>query len=312
MHSTGSFLFSVIERVRGYLDEPSSKYSNDFLVRNVIMPEMVNVLSRLSLNFDNPVVVRHAISLVSGTEYYQLPPNVGEIFRLVQMNSDNIITADYKPEGQFHPSGPNWSLEGNLLSVRPKPDKNLSLHLFYIPNGDFLPHYNQGNGQLSADRKTLTLCLPSQVAVGAIDRRPNSYVGATLRLLKNTAGNATVVEERVIDSHTLAATDAGDDQVTVRVAFDTSAYGSKTDIHYEIVPQGFQSLMQAVSAAAAINLGVMKDVSAKKMQFLQLEYRKALKTIGDNLSYMQMRSPKKFQKNTVDNQDRHIYSLGME
>ena len=100
--------------------------------------------------------------------------------------------------------------------------------------------------------------------------------------------------------------------MTVRVAFDTSAYGSKTDIHYEIVPQGFQSLMQAVAAASAINLAVMKDVTAKKMQFLQLEYRKAIKTIGDNLSYMQMRKPKSFQKNTVDNQDRHTYNLGQE
>ena len=312
MHSTGSFLFSVIERVRGYLDEPSSKYSNDFLVRNVIMPEMVNVLSRLSLNFDNPVVIRHSITFATGTEYYQLPPNVGEVFRLVKLDTNNVVTQEFLPFNQMHPHGPNWSLEGNLLSCRPKPDIDDTLTLFYIPNGDFLPHYNQGQGQLSADRKTLTLCLPSQVTVGAIDRRPNSYVGATLRLLKNTAGNATVVEERVIDSHTLAATDAGDDQVTVRVAFDTSAYGSKTDIHYEIVPQGFQSLMQCVSAASAINLAVMKDVSAKKMQFLQLEYRKALKTIGDNLSYMQMRKPKKFEKNTVDNQDRHTYNLGQE
>jgi hypothetical protein len=67
-----------------------------------------------------------------------------------------------------------------------------------------------------------------------------------------------------------------------------------------------------VSAASAINLAVMKDVTAKKMQFLQIEYRKALKTIGDNLSYMQMRKPKSYQKYTVDNQDRHIYTLGSE
>ena len=312
MHSTGSFLNTVIERVRGYLDEPSSKYTNDYLVRNIIMPEMVNVLSRLSLNFDNPVVVRHNVTFVSGTEYYQLPPNVGEVFRLVKLDSNNSVIKEYLPMGQFSSQGPNWSLEGNLLSCRPKPDVSDTLTVFYIPNGDFLPHYNAGQGQLSSDRKTLTLCLPSQVTLGAIDRRPNAYVGATLRLLKNTAGNSTIVEERIIDSHTLSATDAGDDQVTVRVAFDTSAYGSKTDIHYEIVPQGFQSLMQAVAAASAINLAVMKDVTAKKMQFLQLEYRKAIKTIGDNLSYMQMRKPKSFQKNTVDNQDRHTYNLGQE
>ena len=305
MHSTGSFLFTVIERVRGYLDEPSSKYSNDFLVRNIIMPEMVNVLSRLSLNFDNPIVIRHAISMVSGTEYYQLPPNVGEVFRLVQMDSNNIITADYKPAGEFHPAGPNWSLEGNLLSVRPKPDKDLSLHLFYIPNGDFLPHYAT-DGAMASDGKSLTLS--ASPSVGGLDTRPHSYSGATLRILKQ--GSNTMLQERVIDTHT--AYNTGPGLVTTRVAFDAPYNGTLTGVNYEIVPQGFQSLMQCVAAASSINLGVMKDISAKKMQFLQLEYRKAIKTIGDNLSYMQMRSPKKFQKNTVDNQDRHIYSLGME
>ena len=95
----------------------------------------------------------------------------------------------------------------------------------------------------------------------------------------------------------------------MRVPFDTSAYGSKTDIHYEIVPQGFQSLMQCISSAAAINLGVMKDVTNKKMQYLHVEYRKALKTIGDNLSYMQMRKGKSFQKYTGDNPETRIYHL---
>ena len=118
MHSTGSFLFTVIERVRGYLDEPSSKYSNDFMVRNIIMPEMVNVLSRLSLNFDNPIVIRQAISLVSGTEYYQLPPNVGEVFRLVQLDENNIITADYKPSGFTHQAPTGHSKATSFLYVQ--------------------------------------------------------------------------------------------------------------------------------------------------------------------------------------------------
>jgi uncharacterized Fe-S radical SAM superfamily protein PflX len=74
LHSSNSYLYSILERVRGYLDEPSSKYSNDFIVRHVIMPEFVNCVSRLSLTFDNPVVVRTALSIVKDTEHYQLPP----------------------------------------------------------------------------------------------------------------------------------------------------------------------------------------------------------------------------------------------
>ena len=305
MHSTGSFLYSVIERVRGYLDEPSSKYSNDFLVRNVIMPEMVNVLARLSLNFDNPIVIRHNITFVTGTEYYQLPPNVGEVFRLVKLDSDNVVTQEFLPFNQMHPHGPNWSLEGNLLSCRPKPDIDDTLTLFYIPNGDFLPHYAT-DGAMASDGKSLTLS--ASPLAGGVDTRPGAYAGATLRILKQ--GSNTMLQERVIDTHT--AYNTGPGLVKTRIAFDAPYNGSLSNVNYEIVPQGFQSLMQCVSAAAAINLGVMKDITAKKMQFLQLEYRKALKTIGDNLSYMQARKPKKFEKNTVDNQDRHTYNLGQE
>jgi hypothetical protein len=309
LHSSNSYLYSILERVRGYLDEPSSKYSNDFIVRQVIMPEFVNCVSRLSLTFDNPVVVRTALSIVKNTEHYQLPPNVGELMRVAEYDDNKRLISEIIPRSEYNPHGPNWQIEGNLLTFRPLPQYDRSMEIVYIPNGDFMPHLNQGQGQLSADRKTLTLCLPSQVTLGAIDRRPNAYVGATLRLLKNTAGNSTVVEERVIDSHTLAATDAGDDKVTVRVAFDTSAYGSKTDIHYEIVPMGLQSLIQCVAAASAMNLGVMKNVSAKQMQFLTQEYRKAIKTAGDNLSHMQMRKPKSFIKDTVDNADRRMFYI---
>ena len=64
MHSTGSFLLTVIERVRAYLDEATldAKFTNDYLTRHVICPEMVNVMSRLSNNADNPIRVRHQIS----------------------------------------------------------------------------------------------------------------------------------------------------------------------------------------------------------------------------------------------------------
>lgn len=307
MHSSNSYLYSILERVRGYLDEPSSKYSNDFIVRNVIMPEFVNCVSRLSLTFDNPVVVRSALSIVKDTEHYQLPPNVGELMRVAEYDDNKRMISEIIPRSEYNPHGPNWLIEGNMLTFRPIPEYDRSMEIVYIPNGDFHPHLNQGNGALSADKKTLTLATSAQVTLGSLDRRPNSYVGATLRLLKNTANQVSVVEERIIDTHTVSA--ASTDTVTVAIPFSTAEYASKSDIHYEIVPMGMQSLIQPVSAASAMNLGVMKNVSAKQMQFLTQEYRKAIKTCGDNLSYMQMRKPKSFIKDTVDNDDRRMFYI---
>ena len=65
MHSTNSFIYTVIERIRGYLDDPDldAKYSDDFLLRHIVMPSMVNVLSRINNSLSNPVVSRLRVSL---------------------------------------------------------------------------------------------------------------------------------------------------------------------------------------------------------------------------------------------------------
>jgi hypothetical protein len=59
MHVTGSFLYTVLERIRGYLDDPDfdAKYNNDFIIRHIISPTMVDVWSRVNMNLDNPVVL---------------------------------------------------------------------------------------------------------------------------------------------------------------------------------------------------------------------------------------------------------------
>ena len=61
MDSTGSFLKTVLERVRGYLDDSDfdAKYQDQFVVQHVIMPALVDVWSRVSLNADNPVFLSY-------------------------------------------------------------------------------------------------------------------------------------------------------------------------------------------------------------------------------------------------------------
>jgi hypothetical protein len=305
LHSSNSYLYSILERVRGYLDEPSSKYSNDFIVRHVIMPEFVNCVSRLSLTFDNPVVVRTALSIVKDTEHYQLPPNVGELMRVAEYDANKRMISEIIPRSEYNPHGPNWQIEGNMITFRPLPEYDRSMEIVYIPNGDFHPHYSVDGGTM-VDASTVNLESTGTPDLGSLDRRPNSYVGATLRILAQ-AGH-TVVQERIIDTHTVS-NNGLTDQVKVSVPFTAPYNSSLSSLRYEIVPMGLQSLIQCVAASSAMNLGVMKNVSAKQMQFLTQEYRKAIKTAGDNLSHMQMRKPKSFIKDTVDNDDRRMFYI---
>ncbi len=304
MHSTGSFLYTVIERIRAMLDEAvlDAKFSNDFIVRHVISPSMVDVITRLSMTYDNPVILTHSVSLVADQQYYQLPPSVGEILRFAITDDNGRVINETLPGSMFNRFGPGWSLEGNLLSILPTPSGTSTAQIYYSPNGDFFPHFTDGSttdgtkdGTLNADRDTLTLA--TTPTLGALETRENGYAGGILRLWDTTE---KILEERIIASYDVSA-----GTVTVRVPF-TSDIEVSNGLKYEVAPQGIQSLYQAISLSGAMNLATSRNISDKQMKFLVLQYRAAIKTIGDNLSYMQMRIPKHFEKNTVDNDARFL------
>jgi len=307
MHSTGSFLLTVIERVRAYLDESTidAKYTNDYLVRHVICPEMVNVISRLSMNYSNPIRLRHSIALATNQEHYVLPPNIGEIYRIAILDDNNRVTQEMMPKNEFHPRGPNWQIQGNELSFRPLPAKAETVDIHYIPNGDFMPHYHKGSASTDGGELTsyTTFVFDSAPTLGAIDNRENAYAGATLRVWTSAAHDGglpdkTVLEERIIESY-----DASTRTATVRRPFtaDINSDGTKPGLEYEVAPTGMQSLYQAIACACAINLGTVRNVTKKQMDFFVLQYKMNMKTIGDNLSNLQNRQGKSYDKRTVDN-----------
>lgn len=287
MHSTGSFLYTVIERIRGYLDDPDfdAKYDNDFLVRHIISPSMVDVLSRVNMNMDNPVVMRFEFQTDANTEYYQLPPSIGEVWRISRVDSDGKICEDIKPRTEWHPEGVGWALEGNTLRFDPKLSGN-TWTVYYVPSGDVMPHYATG-GTMRGDRSTLVI--DATPTLGALDRRENSYAGQILRILPDTG----MVEERVIASH-----DVELGEVITRIPFNSSL---EENVKYEIAPIGMQSLYEAISAGSAMKLGAYRKISGSHYQMVLQQYRSAIKTATDNLANMQMRTGKSFKRKTVDN-----------
>lgn len=303
MHNSGSILKTVIERVRGYMDEPSSKWTNDYLIRYIIMPEMTNVISRMALSADNLILQRYSIDVVPETEYYQLPACVGEIYRVCQYDQSNQIKQDYRMEGEYAPRGPGWRIEGNVLAFRPKPLATDSWDVHYTSNGDFFPHYCTTGTLVAVDgnisRLTLGTVTPANGDLGEVDRRPNAYGGAVLRVLADSG----VREERIISVHD--PSDASP-YVDVRIPFLHQTAGT---IKYEITPPGTATMVQAISASAAMNLGVSMNMSEKMHSFLRIEYRKGKKTAGDTIANMNQRKPKGWDRKTIDNQADRMWYL---
>ena len=301
MNPSSSFIKTVLDRMRVMVDEPDvdARYTDDFLLRHCVMPSMVDVYSRLNSNSDLPIVNRFAVTLAAGQRYYQLPPCIQEVWRLVTLDETGNITGDWYPRHQMHPSGPGWSLEGNTLVIDPPIVEPFTLHVFYVPNGDFFPHYavaTSANLSFAADGVTHRLELMATPTMGVIDRRENAYTGAVVRVLDGNTEHT--IEERIISAHSYdPATNKW--YIEVRQNFTRHAVGDI--LTYEIAPAGSQPLYEAIATEAAMKLGVFRKVSQEHMQRIMLMHRASMKTIKDNVANFQLRTGKSFSKNTVDN-----------
>jgi hypothetical protein len=302
MDTSRSFIKTVLARIRGYLDDPDfdAKYTDQFLLQHVVMPSLVDVWSRCSLSADNPVMLDYNLTFVENQECYTLPACVGEIHEIVQYTgldgrqlSNGLITDDLRPSHPQSRTGPVWMIEGNMICFRPFPQNlssggntNLTWTVRYTTNGDMLPHYSSTNlGTLQANKTEFTF--NSNPDLGLVDYRPNAYAGQFVRLL-----SGSVHEERVIASYDPVG------RVATLVRPFTVNAGTYT---YEVCPPQSQGMVEAIAIAAALKLGAWRKISQAQNQLLTQQYRAAIKTIGDNLANMNLRTGKGWSKDTRDN-----------
>lgn len=303
--SSNSVLKTVIERIRGYLDDPDleAKYSDDYIVRHVVQPAFASIMSRVNNSSTSPVLQRLSFPLTKDQQYYQLPPCVGEVWRLAILQPNGEVIQEAMPRNMYNIRGSNWQIEGNVISFLPYPDANYAdMELWYTPSGDYQAFYcvNAGAGaSLNANKDQVTFTLSSlTVTIGTVDRRPSAYVGQMIRLLPT--GNTGVVEERMIATWAPNPSVAGQWIATVRRPFTHVAAGTLSAL--EIAPEGSEPLYEAMAAAGAMKLAGYRKVSGEHFGMIQAQYRDAMKTLMDHYSNIQMRTPKAFEKDTVDNQ----------
>jgi hypothetical protein len=318
MHESGSFLLTVLDRIRAMVDEPSAKYTDQYIVNHVIMPEMTNVLSRLE-NSNDAIILNELVYTPSvTTKFIQLPPNVGEVHRMNVVDDAGRVVRDYSPREMWNRSGPGWHLEGNTIRFRPSGARvaGETITLWYKAEGDFMPHYALDGRLVEVNDEVSRLELSSSPTLGQVDRRANSYIGAYLRLLPESPG---VIEERIISEH---HPEASTPYVDVRLPFEhardvlggsESWSGSESSaeelgsVRYEIAPVASQALYQATAACGAMQLAETKDVNQRKMRWMQTCYLRALKTAGDRLATMNQRKPKHFKRHTADNPEGRLW-----
>lgn len=302
MNSSG-FLYTVIERIRAYLDDGDvdAKFSNDFIVRHIITPATVDVMSRISNTTEAPIILKYAFTISAGVGRYRLPPNVQSIWRLVEIDEDGVYVGEYRPYNFMHWEGPGWRVEGVAgcmeLVLDDPINTSKTMQLWYTPNGDFMPLYGTAS---VGDTLTSTVTIES-VTLGEVDRRVNAYAGGIFRWIPDAS---TYPGERISEGIISASSYTGGYWTLTLandIVVDTAAVRN-----FEITMPGSQALYEAISTWGAMKLAVHRKITKNHHDMLRTQYLAALKTICDNATNAQVRTPAAFEKLTVD----RVWALG--
>jgi hypothetical protein len=293
-----SCLHMILEKTKTILGDVAKEldYSDDYIFRHGIVPEYSRVISRIQNTSTDYVLEKTAIALVKDQQYYAIPACVGEITRIVTVHDDGRVKSEMMPRGHYNRMGPNWSVEGNMLSIRPFPQEADNVEMWFIPAADSKPHYAD-NGVCSSGGGEFTLSTGSwdSQILGDLDRRTGVYQGSFLRVIMPTGE----IHERIISAH-----DAEAGTVTVRQAFTDTEVKGQSNLSYEILPIHFGAVSEAVAQAASMNLLVSaRRVNKSQHILLANNFKSAMKTAMDNFTFKQNRIPKKYEKNTVDNRN---------
>jgi len=307
MHTSGSILRTITEQVRVLLDLPTvdAKYSDNYMISNLVGSSLVNILARLHMTNQAPYIFRLPITIVEGQTSYELPPNVQEVLRVAGVDDQGAIVYDPRPGHTREWGGEVWRLTGapGAYSVEMGPEliKKQTVTVYYVANGDMIPHLGTGSIATSGTKHVLTLA--TSPTLGLVDRRPNAMQGMILRILPT--GTASQIESRIIESQVVSS---GSWKVTV------PAFSGQTppvaSIEYEVVPMGFYALVDAVAADIAYKLG--NKATRGQLDNIMLQYKKAMKTIGDMMTNVQMREGTSWHRNTVDRlENAGIFNKGL-
>jgi hypothetical protein len=295
--SGSGFISDCIGLVRRAVDEPSTtpKYTNADILEFIHAAFDV-VLADININTDHAILVRHDISVVSGTQLYALPPTVAQVWRVAKVNSTTgLVEWEVWPGNEFSGHGGGFSIEGNMLRLLSDWKTSETLQILYMPNSDVAFH----KGTASAVTAT-SITFATTPTDGSLDVRKNAYAGYLVRILSATTGAG---EERLVTAYVNSTGVA-----TINTAWDVTPTGT---IVYEVIPQFSRLLKHIVCLRAAIDV-LAQEGNQKRMQTLTAAYQVKMSALRRYQSSQNARFPHSATGDTMDNPNRGGWSeLGL-
>jgi len=309
MSTIESVVYTALRRIRAFLDEPDAeaKFDDAFIMRDVIVGSMVDIMGRLQLTNGVPIINKFVMTLVDGTLRYRLPPCIQQVLRFVIVGDDGVPLIDLKPRSLLDYRGKGWALEGMAGSMELVLEEGTSLddtvEIWYTNNGDFRPHYSSGTGDGVIIAGGLSMTMDTAPVLGDFDFRENAYAGAVLRVFARTTANVIPRTQEVIIKSSNASADGTAWTAVFHTAIEVENGSTGTDPVYEIVPAGMTAMTDAIVWWSCYKLAIPLGLSETRRNAFLLGYRMAKKTLVDNLTNAQGRSSHHFVKPTVDHPD---------
>ncbi len=318
----------AVRWIRRYAHEPStsSTYTNNQLM-DMLFESLDAVTQELYAMADSIPIARFDVTTVAGQAAYMLPPNIKQVHRIAHMSSTSgLVEWEYKPRSKYNPIGPGYIIEGNrTLRLIPWPvvDGDV-VTIEYVPGGYMPMHQNVApiySGAGDTGTKLLTTSSwrlnPSETTgyfIGAYDKRPNSFIGCTLRILGAATGATPggLVYFPVFE-RTILTYDYTTGAVTWEPALETDPTLSATStidgvtrtyLNYEIVHDVDQGLLNLAALDTAAQICAIQGRS-QQLALLQSRIVQYKRTLQLRMANQDARLGKGWDTDTFDNPGRY-------
>jgi hypothetical protein len=257
------------------------------------------VLADINQSTDHPILVRHDITLVSGTLIYPLPPTVAQVWRVAKVNSTtHLVDWEVWPGTEFSGHGQGFSLEGNNLRLLSDWKSTDTIQILYVPNSDITFHKGTiATGDVNADVTTTTIKFAATPTDGTLDTKKNAYAGYNVRILTSNTG---LLEERLCTAY-----DRSSRIATIDSAWDTEP-ANGTALTYEVVPQYTRLMKHVICLRAAIDI-LAQEGNTKRMQTLNTALQVKTTAMRRYLATKNSRFPHSANSNTMDHTESAVY-----
>lgn len=262
------FLKQTSDKVREYMDDSTAAVRfTDAQVTDTMhlkFQEVMEEINRVSLG---KIRARLEITIAIDQREYVLPPGIGTFLEFKKLDTNGNPEWEMIADHPLSPQGPGFTIEGGiLLRLDPQWSTGHTMTIVYTPNAE-CTMFEVSSTAFTAS----TVTVPASVTVGAVDFRPNGYLGYVIQIIDSVTGLSQ--QDRIISDQD--NTTPGQPVLTVKPDFAPALSGTEV---FQVLPQ-YAARYQDMLALKVAGFYSSIRKNRESVEFLGFEYQKAQRAL---------------------------------